>query len=355
MRKILAAILVCLLLCAPALAQGAEMQFISGAFAYGCFGYEIPFLYENDQVQQTPGEHIAVAASYDVQGYRLSAPVSDLAAAQAIVGETLGDVAKDAVLREGEDGVYSAFFADGSAYAAYYCNVFVKDDTLLFFRSASAQAMHELREHVILLDESVWSEDGFPVSMPDQQIAPYLPFALGVANLDVSLENLQSAMTGMLSKGELGVYWDEPQSIDDVYNGVSCHIQALGCGMTVVYSRETSDVESIQWYSLLNGDAANYDIYEAANNAGQTGAAALTALFFAENELDMAKMGARVGELQSAFTVVQSWLSAVSNECLILTDVYENSLDILGRKISVRITADTANGHRVEYCLQGME
>lgn len=91
------------------------------------------------------------------------------------------------------------------------------------------------------------------------------------------------------------------RNADEQHDALSGYVQALNRSVTLVYSRENSQVQSVQWYTLMSGDSSNADIYANASTAGEAAAAVVTALFFADSGLDMATMGANINALQTEF------------------------------------------------------
>lgn len=353
--KTLALFLCILCICSTGFANVADAVPTSGAFAFGCFGYEIPLLYASDLTPQAPNAHTSYAASYSVRPVRLDAPVTSaeqaLLAAQSILAD------QDLRIVQGEDGIYRAFVTDttSAAYTQYH-RVYILEDTLLLFTSTDPHALLQLDSHMVVLEEPVWGENASQVvSMEELVIPEYLPYGTNSANTGHNVETWQQALAAMLNANTYTIFWDEPQYADEQHDALSGYVQALNRSVTLVYSRENSQVQSVQWYALMSGDSSNADIYASTSTAGEAAAAVVTALFFADSGLDMAAMGANIDALQTEFTKVQSWLNALSTETLQLSGQHESSLEVLGRNLTIRVVADPDNGHRIECCLNAAE
>jgi len=274
-------------------------------------------------------------------------PVQDAQAASSAAEAAL-DMELD--LTEGMNGVFSTIVQGD--YAHYL--VCVKQDTLLCFAMTNSHYLSLLREQLVVLEETADAEA--PVQAPDAAIPAYLPYEFAVNGMGVTIENVKAAMSAMLSQGEIGVQWETPVDVDENYVCVTANLQALGCCVTVVYERESTDVVSVQWYEFLYAGTNNGDVYTATVEAGQTGAAVYTALLFAKCGLDMNEFGARVPELQNAFTELQSWLDAVSTEALHLENVFESSTLIMDSLLAIRMESAAVSkvGNVVLCCLTGI-
>lgn len=345
-KKIVSVILCLAMLCAMGCTALGETAPDCNTFAFGCFAYRIPFL---TGVQQQEGNTVCstMMGNYTVTARHLAAPVADTDAASAAVQEHLG---LEMTLTEGENGVFTAM--QQGDYSYYL--VLAKDTTLLCIAATNPHYLSLLREQYVLLPEPVSAEA--PVPAPEANIPAYLPYEYALNSMGVTIENAKTAMSAMLTQGELGVTWDIPVVMDETYACVTANLQALGCCVSFVYEIETSEVVSVQWYKFLYAGTGNGDLYTETVNSGQTGAAVFTALLFAKCGLDMNAFGARVPELQSAFTELQSWLDAVSTEALNLDDVFDSSTLLIDTLLAVHIESDIVSevGNVVQACLTSM-
>ena len=341
-KSLIAAILCAVILFAACYADTSASECLHGTYAFGCFAYDIPFVtgFTED------GGYATHNGNYGVKALRLEAPADDetaKAAAQELYGA-------EVELTLGEDGVYRASITGDFSYFRIY----IKDETALMLSCAVQSQLASLDKNVVLLDEPVWSEGGVPVEVDDELVPQYLPFGTeGVEGHDFA--TWKQAVEAMLPSGEYGMVWDQPQYADENHNAVSCFIPALSQRVVFVTENASGKVVSVQWSSFLPTDSETIDLYNTAMTACETGAAIATAMFFADMELDMAKMSANVSALQGAFTALQSWMNAVATETLQVPPLLESSTLFIGRDLTLRVTVHPIDGHRIEGCLRTSE
>ena len=342
-KMLITAVLCAAMLFSACFAQTAPAQCIPGTFAFGCFAYDIPFVTGVNE----DGSYATHNGTYGVKALRLDAPAADEEAAKAAAQQLYG---AEVELTLGEDGVYRAEVTGDLSYFRIY----IKDDTALMLSCAVQTQLAALDRNVVLLDEPVWSEDGAPAAVGSEYVPLYLPFGTeGVAGHDLSI--WKQAAEAMLPSGEYGMVWDEPQYADENHCAVSCFIPAFSRSVTFVTENESGKVVSVQWSSFLPTDSETIDLYNTTMTSCETGAAISTAMFFADMGLDMAKMSANVAALQGAFTALQSWMNAVATDTLQVPHLLESSTLIIGRDLTLRVTTDPIEGHRIEGCLRTCE
>jgi len=75
-------------------------------------------------------------------------------------------------------------------------------------------------------------------------------------------------------------------------------------------------------------------------------------MYFADMDLDGAKMSANIAALQNGFTNLESWMNAIATDTLLAPPLLESSTMFFGREFSLRIVTDPVHGHRVEGCIR---
>lgn len=343
MIRLLTAALVCAALCCGmCFAQTVPEECLPGTYAFGCFAFDIPLATGLTE----DGVYTTRNGSYRVTAMRLDAPAADettaSAAAQALYGSGIS-------LELGENGVYSASATDG--YDFY--RIYVKDETALMARCSVLHNLTLFDKHIAVLDEPVWGDEAdAPVQADPALVAQYLPFGTSASSVGHDLTTWKTALESMLSSGEYGIFWDQPQYADETHDAVTGFITALNRTVTIVYTREGEQVESIQWFAFLSTASESIDLYNATMTSCETGAAIVTAMYFADMDLDGAKMSANIAALQNGFTNLQSWMNAIATDTLLVPPLLESSTMFFGREFSLRIVTDPVHGHRVEGCIR---
>lgn len=347
MKRIISILLCMAMLCAMGCSAIGETESAGNTFSFGCFGYRVPFLTGTEQKDDTTTVHSTMMGSYTVTALHLEAPMADTLAASAAATDILG---MEVSLSEDEKGVYSAMFQGDYSYYL----VLVKGDTFLSFAVTNPHYLSLLHRQLVVLPENSYTEA--PVQDEAVVIPAHLPYEYALKGMGVAIDDVKTAMSAMLTQGELRVAWDPAVAIDETYSCVTAYVQALGVCVSFVYETATSEVVSAQWYKFLYAGTGNGDLYTEAISSGQTGAAVYTALFFAKCGLEMSTFGARMPELEQSFTELKSWLDAVSTEALNLDDVFDSSTLIIDSLLAMHIESDKGSGlgNVVHACLTAM-
>ncbi|MDO4740849.1 MAG: hypothetical protein Q4A66_09305 [Eubacteriales bacterium] len=342
--------MLCAALCAVLLASCAAYAEEQPApacdtFAYGCFGYRLPFIESTSCSEDGVTVHTGRFNTFFVTARRLPQSVQSAEEAAAAAQEQLGLEALS--MEQGEDGVFRAL----TEQEYFYYRVYLHGDVLLSISTTNPQQLLLLDRHLILLDDERSCEQ--PEEAPELDIPEYLPFGVTEGDLGFTLPQMQAAMDMIPVLQGTNSLWAAAHRVDETHDSVVAFDQSLRSRLTFVYERESKALVSVQWQSLIDGKMSNADIYTAAQTAGSTAMGLLMYMGLVDEDLDWAAFGAQAESVYvPAQLALLSWTDYVSTEALQLIGTFESDLELLGRSLQIRIVGDPANGHRVEICLR---